>query len=116
MGQKSWLSFNQELAQNKQTKKNEKKKEACLVSCHLSKGQDLQTHLVPSIYSMLAYLLCAHVVSAYIPPVTGGSLSTKAVQASKYRGPSFSYRAKVCLLKVSVHRPSPAPHGSSELA
>ena len=26
MGQKSWLSFNQELAQNKQTKQNEKKK------------------------------------------------------------------------------------------
>ena len=122
MGQKSWLSFNQELAQNKQTKQNEKKKKnkkkkiACLVSCHLSKGQDLQTHLVPSIYSMLAYLLCAHVVSAYIPPVMGGSLSTKAVQGSKYRGPSFSYRAKVCLLEVSAQRPSPAPHGSSELA
>ena len=46
-------------------------------------GQDLQTHLVPSIYSMLASLLNARAASAYIPPVMGGSLPIKAAQGSK---------------------------------
>lgn len=77
--------------------------------------QDLQTHLVPPLYSV-APLLSAHAASAEILPVMGSSLSTKAAWDSKSWGPSSATEPVCVSLRPLLTRPRPAPQGSSEMA